>query len=64
MKIKTDYGTFDVLPCPCCGKNKLIIGVQAAWEMGVRCSRYIGGCGLQINVGFPEKLKAYAYERC
>ena len=53
----------EVKPCPCCGNEKLSVGVQQAMVFGVRCDRLIlenriivpSGCGLLLAVHIPDE---------
>lgn len=56
MKIKTQWGVFNVLHCPCCGGKKFYIGHEFSTTMAILCWRHEGGCGLGVLVDFPNKL--------
>jgi hypothetical protein len=57
MKVKTDWGDFNVLPCPCCGKEKFYLGHESSTSMAIFCWRYKGGCGIGVQVEYPDELK-------
>jgi len=53
IKIKTDFGTFAVYPCPFCGNDKLYVGHESSTNMEVKCFWYDGneefqGCGASV----------------
>lgn len=46
-----------VLPCPCCGNEKLYVGKLMSVTLGIECNRYINdGCGISLGRVYPRRM--------